>query len=94
MLGGLIIAFFLGLIPAAIARNKGRSFMLWWFYGFMLFIVALPHSLLMKENKVAIENKQIASGLKKCPYCAEMIRQEATVCRFCGRQVVKMSREG
>jgi hypothetical protein len=24
---------------------------------------------------------------RKCPYCAETIKSEAVVCRFCGRQV-------
>jgi hypothetical protein len=27
-------------------------------------------------------------GLKKCPYCAEMIKAEAKVCRFCHRELV------
>ncbi len=39
----LIIAAGLGLIPANIAKNKGYSFGLWWFYGWMLFIVAIIH---------------------------------------------------
>ena len=29
----LVIAAFLGLIPASIAKNKGYSFGVWWFYG-------------------------------------------------------------
>ncbi len=40
---GLIISACLGLIPANIAKNKGYSFGLWWFYGWMLFIVAVIH---------------------------------------------------
>lgn len=39
----LVIAAFLGLIPASIAKNKGHSFGAWWFYGWMLFIVAIIH---------------------------------------------------
>lgn len=40
---GLVIAAFLALIPANIAKRKGHSFGLWWFYGWMLFIVAIIH---------------------------------------------------
>src|SRR5262245_32151157 len=32
-----------GLIPAAIAKSKGRDFLLWWLFGAALLIVALPH---------------------------------------------------
>lgn len=39
----LAIAALLGLIPANIAKKKGHSFGLWWFYGWMLFIVAIIH---------------------------------------------------
>ncbi len=47
----LIVAALLGLIPASIAKKKGYSFGLWWLYGWMLFIVALIHSLLIGEKK-------------------------------------------
>lgn len=45
------LAAALGLLPGAIASRKGYSFWLWWFYGWMLFIVALPHSLLLPNRK-------------------------------------------
>lgn len=46
---GLLIV--LGLIPAFIARSKGRKFFDWWFFGAALIFVALPASLLIKPNE-------------------------------------------
>jgi type II secretory pathway component PulF len=31
--------------------------------------------------------KKQRSGLKRCPFCAELIRAEARVCRFCRRDL-------
>lgn len=38
----------LGLVPALIAAKKGRSFGKWWIYGWLLFGLALVHSLVIK----------------------------------------------
>lgn len=46
----LVIAAGLGLIPASIAKRKGYSFGLWWFYGWMLFIVAIIHVALIEDK--------------------------------------------
>ena len=43
--GVLTVTFFAGLIPAFIANSKGRNFYLWWIYGFLIFGIALIHSL-------------------------------------------------
>ena len=85
LVGTLMLALVLGLIPAAIAQSKGRSFMGYWLFGTLLFIVALPVALLLQPDRQALDAQALASGdLRKCQACAELIRRDATVCRYCG----------
>jgi hypothetical protein len=83
-----IPAVLIGLIPAEIARSKGHNFWAWWLFGAALFIVALPAALLLSRNEEEIERRSLQTGNhKKCPYCAEIVRAEAVVCKHCGREL-------
>lgn len=64
----LAVAAGLGFIPASIAKNKGYSFGLWWFYGWMLFIVAIIHvSVIPDKNAQQIPINQMVSSIPYCP---------------------------
>lgn len=58
LLENLIWLLIAALIPAYIAKRKGRNFKRWYIYGILLWIVAMIHSLLLSDH----------SGLK-CPSC-------------------------
>jgi cytochrome c-type biogenesis protein len=64
LLIGLIALTLLGLIPGILARQKGRNFYDWWFFGSALFIIALPVALLMKpkKNRKGQKNQDGLSG--------------------------------
>lgn len=72
LLTSIFYALVLGLIPAFIARSKGRNFKRWYIYGALLFIVAFIHSIFLSDH----------SGIC-CPVCKKWIKENATVCKYC-----------
>jgi hypothetical protein len=88
----IILTAFLAVIPALIAKDKGKDFWTWYCYGFLLWIVALIHSLCISRE----DNRDSALGTnvrlqtptsRKCPFCAEYVKYEAIVCRYCSRSL-------
>lgn len=83
----ILPALFLGLIPAFIARSKGRDFITWYIYGVALFIIALIHSLLISKDPDFDRKNKLNHGYKECPFCKELMRNDAVICPHCRREV-------
>ena len=70
-------------------HNKGNSF----WVGFLISLFLSPLIgfiivLVLTPNKKNLEKRELNSGkLKKCPYCGELIKPEAKICRFCQREL-------
>lgn len=79
----IVVAF----IAARIADNKGRSYSKTLFLGLVFSpLVSLLVAFALSPNAKAIEQKQLGTGFKKCPACAELIKVEALICRFCQKE--------
>lgn len=58
----IVIAAFLGLLPAFIARNKGRNFWLWWIYGWLFFIIALIHVMFISDLQASEQQRELSTS--------------------------------
>jgi hypothetical protein len=91
IIGELVFWSVATAIPAIIAWRKGHSFAGWWLVSSILWFVTLPGALLIKPDFPELERRQIALGMRKCPHCAEFVKGEAVVCRYCGRDLPKIT---
>jgi hypothetical protein len=81
------ILFSLGV--AQYARSRGHGFGTTLIYALLFSpVLTLMVVLLIAPNEDQIERQRIgAARTKMCPHCAELIKIQATACRYCGNEV-------
>ena len=84
----IIVWVVLAFVLASKAKYKCRSY--WIFFLISLFLSPLIGFILLVigDIKKSMErNKIINSKAKTCPFCASVLKIEATICQHCGRDV-------
>lgn len=77
------------ILPATVAWYKGRSALGFFLLSMLLTpLIGLVAALIAAPCQNREEVFMLRTGRsRKCPFCAEIIKQEATICRYCGREV-------
>jgi len=98
----LLVEGLLAFIPAYIAREKGRSFGAFWALSFfativvgLIAVLAMPPvEKTLRTVRTDASGKVLADETEmpetiKCPICAEMVKPEASKCRYCQSDISK-----
>jgi hypothetical protein len=89
----LFVWFAFGIAGGLIMSNKGRSGCGGFALGFFLGPIGLIIALVIGTDHRELERRSLQQGgTRKCPTCAELVRVEASKCRYCGSELPPVPR--
>lgn len=81
----VVLAFLIGYFAA---HEKGRSFWGWFLLSCLLSPLIGAILLMISRDR---SDETATEGTKKCLYCAETVKKEATKCKHCGADLPAIS---
>ena len=83
----LAIWIILAMVGFYIGNNKGRGSE-GFFLGLILGPLGLLIAIFMKPKAKSLEGTALIPGTtRKCPFCAELVKREAVICKHCQRDL-------
>lgn len=82
----LVVWVVMAIIGAMIGSSKGMG-SAGFFLGLLLGPIGWIIVAVLQPSTATADRVAVGEGRRPCPHCAEFIRPEANVCRFCGRDV-------
>jgi hypothetical protein len=80
---GFISWLVLAAIVGVAATYRGRSGVGWFFLSLAVSPFVLVILLVMPDANIERQQRETRRNSRKCPFCAELVRREAIVCKHC-----------